>query len=233
MPAIPAILPLAKIAIPAAMSAFGASRNKPKETNNLQNIEPEYFSNFRKSLIGPYGSMLSKAGQPMYGAAEQAGFTNALNKASMGAERNLASRLAGRTGSVNSGSYGAGLNDIFMNRIGKQAEYATQIPMLNREAYFKNMGGVLGMGMNWAGRAPVDQNRTQTNSNGSFLSNFMGGLGNVGAGAAGKGVDAFGLDKIFGRGNGASGGQYDWGSGTLGPGKTSPWAIEDQYNAGW
>jgi len=213
MPAIPFILPAAKIAIPAAMSAFGASKNKPQEVTKTQNIEPEYFSNFRKSLIGPYGSMLAKAGQPMYGDAERAGFMNTLNRGSNNAEKNLAGKLASRTGSVNSGAYGAGLTDIFMNRLGKEADYEAQIPMLNKEAYFKNMGSVLNMGMDWAGRAPIDQNRTETKSNGSFLSNFMGGLGAIGAGAAGKGQDPFGLDKIFRKWGGRGVGNADDGDG--------------------
>ena len=231
MPAIPLLLPAAKIAIPAALSAFGASKNKPQEVAQTRNLEPDYFSNFRKSLIGPYGSMLAKAGQPMYGNAERAGFMNTLNRGSANAEKNLAGRLAQRTGSLNSGAYSSGLTDIFMNRLGKEADYEAQIPMLNKEAYFKNMGSTLDMGMKWAGRAPVDQNRTETKSNGSFLSNFAGGLGAIGANAAGKGGGFPGLDKLFG--GGQASGQYDWGSGTVGPGRTSPWAIEDQYNAGW
>ena len=152
MPAV--AIPIAMAVGGAALSAGGKTLNKPSATSTLRNIEPEYFSNFRKSLTGPYGSMLAKAGQPMFGNAERAGFMNTLNRGSANAEKNLAGRLAQRTGSLNSGAYSSGLTDIFMNRLGKEADYEAQIPMLNKEAYFKNMGNTLGMGMNWAGRAP-------------------------------------------------------------------------------
>ncbi len=189
----------------AALSSVG---NKGTNTSGSTSYtEQPQAAGFRNSLYGPYQDLLSKAQQPMYGQAEQAQFTNQLNKNTNQGLNSLASQIASRTGSVNSGAFASGAQDLMRNRIGQQSQYAASVPGLNKQAALSNTQNILGLGMNFAGKAPVNSATTgQTGQSQGFGANFMNALGPMmGFGASGGG--AFGnLGSMFGGGSQGGGG---------------------------
>lgn len=139
--------------------------------------EPGYFSDFRQSLVSPYQQYLQHAQQPVYGDAQRASFLNKQNQTLNDSTQNLASQMASRGGSLNSGAFASGANNLQMARQSNVANYDMSVPALNQSAYMDNMTKALGLGTQWAGRAPVGSNTTEasqlnsttTTNAGSFL----------------------------------------------------------------
>jgi hypothetical protein len=52
-----------------------------------------------------------------------------------------------------------------MNRLGAMSQYDTMAPAANQQAMLQNQANVLGMGMNFAGRAPIGQTTTNNGTN--------------------------------------------------------------------
>lgn len=211
MPMALPFLPMIMGAAGAGLSALGGGGTKNTSTNNSSTTytEDPAAKDFRSSLYGPYANLLNSAQKPMYGDAEAAGFTNKLNQNTNANFNTLASQIASRTGSVNSGAMFSGAQNILRDRAGAQTQYNMQVPLLNKQNQLTNTSNILGLGMNFAGRAPVNSTTsgTSTGSNSSnqgFGSNFANALGPMlGGGASGTG--AFGglaglLGKIFGGG---------------------------------
>jgi hypothetical protein len=122
-------------------------------------LEPEYFSAFRQSLIPGFQNLLGKAGAPVYGKAQTANFMQGLNDLTQGAVGNLKQTLA-KAGALDSGRFGQGAAGIQMNRLGQATNFMGQLPFMEKQAQMSNLGNVLGMGMNWAGKAPVGMQQT-------------------------------------------------------------------------
>jgi hypothetical protein len=180
-------------------------------SNTSTPIEPEYMSAFRQSLIPGFQNLMGQAGKPVYGKAQTANFMQGLNDLTNGAMDNLKQTLA-KAGALDSGRFGQGAAGLQMNRLNQATNFMGQLPFMEKQAQIGNLGNVLGMGMNWAGRAPVgmqqtgfgtqqstgsmtgNQNTTGTsNSTGqgsqygpSFGSSFLNSLGGMFA-AGGKG----------------------------------------------
>src|SRR5579859_7745823 len=134
------------------MSSFGSSQNTQATTSNTGNTTGTFtptqnanVTDFRNSLYPQISSLLANAAKPVYGQAQQAQFTNQLNQNTNANMNTLASQLAARTGSVNSGAYANGLQGMLQNRSAAQAGYAMQVPMLNRQAYQQDMGQAIGL----------------------------------------------------------------------------------------
>jgi len=186
------------------MSSFGSSvttSNTGSQTGTNTPTEAGNVTDFRNSLYPQISALIAQAGKPLYGNAEQAQFTNNLNRSTNANLNTLASQLAARTGSVNSGAFAGGVQNLLNQRGQAQAGYAMQVPMLNQQARMQNLGGALGLATNFAGRAPVgnvssgtsQSTQTQT-TNPSVFSDIM----NVASGAMGIAGGVMGLPGLGG-----------------------------------
>jgi len=164
--------------------------NTPTEASNV--------TDFRNSLYPQINSLIANANKPVYGAAEQAQFTNQLNK-NTGANLNtLASQLAQRTGSLNSGAYASGIQNMLAQRGGAQANYAAQVPGWNRAAQQQNLTSALGLGANFAGRAPVGSTTSGTNQSTQSTTSTPSVFSDIlGVASAGMGL-ATGISGLMG-----------------------------------
>lgn len=173
------------------MSSFGSSQTTTNTGNTSGTFTPtqtQGVTDFRNSLYPQINSLLANASKPAYGQAEQAQFTNSLNKNTNAAQNSLASQLASRTGSVNSGAYASGIQNLQMGRIGAQAGYASSIPSANQNAYFQRMGGALGLGNSIAGPALTSNTQSGTSNSQqqvNYNPSIMSDIGQV-AGVAGS-----------------------------------------------
>jgi len=170
----------------AALGAYGQAAPATKDsTSTTTPVEPGYQSAFRQSLLPKYNSLLAQAGKPVYGDAQRANFMGNLNTLANSATNNLANTLASRTGSLNGGAFSSGATNIALGRLGQMANYDAMVPAANQAAQLQNTSQVLGMGLNFVGRAPIGSTTTahQTETNGNFLSNLAGNLGNMAAGS--------------------------------------------------
>jgi len=161
-------------------------------------LEPDYFSEFRKNLIPNFQAALTKAQQPVYGQAQEAQFSNNNNANTNNALANLRSVEASK-GILDSGASANAESKILQGGAANLSNYQTSVPGLNSQAYFANTGGLLGLGSNFAGRAPLEASTTgsqsgTTSQTGSIhqttdpsgFSDLLGTIGGI-AGIAGAG----------------------------------------------
>ena len=177
-------------------------------------FESPYFSQFRESLAPMFQAEYAKTQKPIFGQAQQASFMGNLNDIANSASESLKQSLA-RSGALNSGRFAGGLEGIERQRMNQQANYFANLPMQEEMARRQSAQGLLGLGMNWAGKAPTDiQNLSNMFSNQSMtgqenksmtgnmqesgpswwqgaLGNVGGMLGNVGA----KRTNAYGQQQ--------------------------------------
>lgn len=186
--------------------------NTPTEAGNV--------TDFRNSLYPQINSLIANANKPVYGAPQQAEFTNNLNKNTNANFNTLASQMAQRTGSVNSGAFSGGIQNMLAQRSGAQANYAAMVPGANRAAQQQGLTSALGLGTNFAGRAPVgnvssgtgQSNSTQsTSSTPSVFSDILG----VASAAMGA------YTGMSGMGGGGGGGTPSYMSALAGPNPSS------------
>lgn len=192
---------------------LGGGQKTTTQTNNSTQTstpnEPGYFSQFRQSLIPQFQHQLAQANQPVYGQAQQSQYLNSLNGLASSSIKQLGSSLASKGGSLNSGAYGQGITSILQGRAGKLADYNSQVPMLNRQAQQQGVNSLLGLGMNFAGHAPVGNTTTSsgtqtTKSGGGIMNNIGTMLGGAGGFLTGKAYDQgqFGSIGLNPMGNG-------------------------------
>lgn len=175
--------------------------NTPTEAANV--------TDFRNSLYPQINTLIQNAQKPVYGAAQQAQFTNSLNQNTNANMNTLASQLAARTGSVNSGAYASGLQNMLNQRGSAQANYAASVPGWNQAAEQQNLTSALNLGSNLAGRAPVGSVTSGTNNTNSSTSSTPSVFSDV-LGVASAAMGAYtGLS-----GMGAMGGSSGGGPGT-------------------
>jgi hypothetical protein len=156
----------------------------------------------------------AKTQKPIFGQAEQASFMGNLNDVANTASESLKQSLA-RSGALNSGRYAGGLANIQQARMGQAASYFANLPLQEEMARRQSAQGLLGLGMNWAGKAPVDyqtlgnmtSNQSMTGTeNKSMTGNtqetgpswWQGALGNLGGMAGnlgGKQTTAYGQEN--------------------------------------
>jgi len=180
-----------------------STNNGQTTSNNTTNpLEPSYFSAFRQGLTQNLQSALSTASMPVYGQAQEASFLNNQNKNTNNSVNNLESVLASR-GVSNSGANTQGVSNILSGAQANTANYQASVPGLNRAAFTQNVGGLLGLGSNFAGKAPLGSTSSSsgtTSSNGTVSqqsnpSPFSDLLGTIGAGVglAGLGMPGGGF----------------------------------------
>ena len=152
---------------------------------------------------------MANANQPLYGQAQQAGFLNNLNQLANNSISSLQGQLA-RTGGLNSGAMTSGATQIGLGRMGQQANYLTQVPMLNRQAQLQaaqTYGGLGNQLMSVAPRTQATNQFTQGTGTGlqqqtynpSILSDIGQGLG-----IAGGVMGMPGFGGMFGGGGAAA-----------------------------
>jgi hypothetical protein len=136
-------------------------------TNNVDQfneaIEDPQFSQFRNSLLPMFQQEFKKSQRPVYGDAQKANFLTELNDLAGASMESLKATLGGN-GVLNSGRFNQAATDIELGRAGKAADFFSQIPFLEEERRTQNASSLLGLGMNFAGRAPISQKTTGTNS---------------------------------------------------------------------
>lgn len=220
--AIPGVGAFLGPAVGALMSGVGNSGNQggttsstsgtqsTNQTSSLKNTEPDYFSNLRESLAGSYSSELAKAqNETVYGPAQKAAYVSDQNDLAASATEAAKAGLA-RMGRLNSGAADATMGDIQMQKYGNISDFYSQLPFKESEARSNKVNSLLSSGMNWTGRAPVDQTTTSnstTNSSGtqqtqqqgapwwkSMLSDFGGAMArgyNSGSGSSSSGSGGY------------------------------------------
>jgi len=200
------------------MSSFGSSQNTQSTNTSTGATTGTYtptqnanVTDFRNSLYPQISSFLANAQKPVYGAAQQAQFTNQLNQNTNANMNQLASQLASRTGSVNSGAYASGLQGMLQSRSAAQSGYAMQVPMLNQQAYQTNVGQALSLGNQIAGPALTSNTTAGTsnqlqnqNSTTTYNPSVMGDISGI-AGIAGSAFGLPGVSSLFGGSNPMSG----------------------------
>ena len=113
---------------------------KTRTQSTQQQTEDPTITAFRNSLYPRLTSMMDLAAKPTYGAAEYANMLNQANAATTAGGRKLASDIAARGGTLNTGGYAAGLSDLYANRANQIGNYNFQVPRLNREEQIAGMG---------------------------------------------------------------------------------------------
>jgi len=129
-------------------------------TNQLnQAIEDPAFAQFRQALLPMIMGLVDKAQQPIYTdskiASTLAGINQQFNK------QDINPALAGR-GLLNSGLARTMRADVDNQRSSAASQFFSQIPALEQQAQFQNLSSALGLGAQFAGRAPISQQLTGT-----------------------------------------------------------------------
>lgn len=235
---IPGVGPLASAAIGAVGSggkqgsqSYNGTQESTQKFNQSQNIdqfneavEDPAFSAFRNSLLPMVKQEIFKANQPIYGDAQKTKYLSDLNDLASGAMSSLKSSLAGR-GALDSGVMSQAATDIENNRVGKATDFFSQLPFMEDQARTQKMQGLLGMSTSFAGRAPISQKVTGTNTStgtnetkgtnvgtqtqngpgfmGAFMNN-LGGMMGANVGMPGT-VPTLRTPKVYGMGPGPNG----------------------------
>jgi len=192
------------------MGSFGSSAttqstNTGNTTGTFTPTQNQQVTDFRNSLYPQISSLLANAAKPAYGQAEEAQFTNKLNQNTDANINQLTNQLASRTGSVNSGAYATGLQNLLNQRGQAQAGYAQSVPLLNQNAYFSRLGAGLGLGNSIAGPALTSNTQSGTTNGSStetktYNPSIMSDIGGF-ASIAGSIAGIPGIGNIFGGNN--------------------------------
>jgi hypothetical protein len=169
----------------AAADAFGSSGKQGQQGYNSQSqaiqdqfqefnstdkidqfneaIEDKNFTKFRNDLTKKVGREIDLAGEPIYGEAQKAKYISDLNDLAAGSMASLKGNLA-RTGRLDSGAADIGTSEIEKDRFGKASDFIGQLPFMESAARAERMNPLLGMAAGFAGRAPLSQRVTGSNT---------------------------------------------------------------------
>lgn len=140
-------------------------------------VEDPQFAEFRQMLLPMFMGLLEQSQQPVYTDDRIAKTLRDINQQFSKAEINPTLAARGLLGSGLARTMAA---DVDNARAATASNFFQQVPALEREARFNNLMGALGLGANFAGRAPVSQRltgeQTQTN-NETFSGTQTGGQG--------------------------------------------------------
>lgn len=125
--------------------------------------EDANFSAFRNTLLPLFGQEFSRAQQPVYGKAQQASFMEGVNSLTEDATKALRNQLAG-VGALDSGRFERGATDIERSRLGKLVDFNAQLPFQEAQARSARMNPLLALASQFAGRAPLGQETTGSQS---------------------------------------------------------------------
>lgn len=191
------------------MSSFGntttttGSTTGTNTSSSMQQATPQDTA-FINSLYPQMSNLLAQSQKPVYGQAQEAGMLNSVNRATNSGLNSLAGQLAARTGSVNSGAFATGAQNMLGQRSGIMSNYAMQTPLLNQQA--QQQGGLQAMQMANALAGPALRGQTgggtqsgtsnqTTEQNSGWGNMLMSGLGSVAGLAMGSPGGLMGLGK--------------------------------------
>jgi hypothetical protein len=140
-----------------ATSTSSGTTDQNQAYNGLRSaLEPDYWTQFRKSMIPAYQKELGRVQEPVFGAAQKSGFMQSLNDL---AESSIASmsRQMARRGLSGSGVEAQGIGNILAGRGSQAASFFSQLPMQEELMRRQSTAGLLGPGMFWAGGAPISE----------------------------------------------------------------------------
>lgn len=148
------------------------------------------LTGFQNALAGNIQKGMAQSNQPLYGQAQQEQYLNNLNSLANSSISSLQSQLA-RTGALNSGAAASGATQIGLGRMGQQANYLANVPLMNRQAQLQAAQTYGGLGNQLMGVAPRSQQTSGTEQgtssglqtqtyNPSILSDIGQGLGIAG-----------------------------------------------------
>jgi len=235
---IPGVGPLAGAAIGAigsggkqAGQTQNYTQNQTQNIDQTQNvdqfneaIENPAFAGLREGLGSMFKQELNRANNPVYGDAQKAKHLSDLNDLASSSISSIKANLGAR-GGLDSGAFSEAVSGVERDRMGKATDFFSQLPFLEEQQRQQRVGGLLGMGMNWVGRAPISQKTTGTNTtkgtntstgttNGTMtqngpgflgaFTNNLGGLMGANAGRPGT-VPTLGANINYGNGPGSWG----------------------------
>lgn len=106
---------------------------------------------------------MADAQAPLFSENAQAAFLGRLNDTSNKAIDAISSNLA-RRGALSSGALGSAFTDVELSRNRDITDFLTQLPILERETRFNQTLPLLNLGLQFAGRGPVETTQTSTGS---------------------------------------------------------------------
>lgn len=124
-------------------------------------LEAPEFAQFRRSLLPTLQREISRAGRPVFGPAQTAGFLGNLNDLASASMENIKQSLAG-AGALDSGRLAQAATDVELGRAGEASSFFSQLPFLEEQTRSERLGNILGLSTQFAGRAPISQRRTGT-----------------------------------------------------------------------
>ena len=140
------------------------TQNSTSKINSLQQtIEPEYWTQFRKSIMTPFQQQLGEAQKPVYGNAQIADSLGKYNALYNSGVKGLRSNLA-RYGRQDSGALDMGASNLMSEKLAGQTGFMSQLPFMESQAKQSRMMQLLGLGANWSGAAPTSTQTTGTNT---------------------------------------------------------------------
>lgn len=104
---------------------------------------------------------MEQSNQPLYGQGQIAGYLNNLNSLANKSIESLQGNLA-RRGALSSGAATSGMTDIGLGRMGQQANFMANVPLMNRTAQLQSAQTYGGLGNQLMGVAPRTQDTTQS-----------------------------------------------------------------------
>lgn len=119
-------------------------------------VEDPRFAAFRQGLLPQFNQELNRAQRPIFGEGQKAGTLQDINAQFAGISDQLSSQAAAR------GQLGSGLLPHMelqaqLAGAGQRAGFLSQLPMLEEQSRRQAVGGLLGQGMQFAGRAPISR----------------------------------------------------------------------------
>lgn len=190
-------------------------RGQQRIDQTTQAFETPEMAAFRLQQQRRFQDQFSRAGQPIYGEAQKAGFLSNLNDLAASAGENLKQNLAS-SGGLDSGRAATGFQNIEMGRSGQAGQFFGNLPFLEQQAQGQRFNDLSGLANNFLATGPRGQrttgitdfdqtgenvqdttgqvnstgqttgNTTQTNQGPSFASGLLSGLGGAFGGIASR-----------------------------------------------
>jgi hypothetical protein len=122
-------------------------------------FENPMFAGAREMLLPMLFSEFQKANKPTFGPAQSTKFMSQLNDLTDAATNQLKQTVAG-TGGLQSGRFAGGVQNIERAKLGEAVNFYGQLPFLENQTRNARTDSLMGLAMNWLGRAPTNEKVT-------------------------------------------------------------------------
>ena len=122
-------------------------------------IEDPRFAAFRQGLLPKFTQEFERVQQPIFGEGAKAGTLQDINAQFAGVSDRLGQQAAAR-GQLGSGLLPQMELQAELAGAGQRASFLGQLPLLEEQSRRQATAGLLGQGMQFAGRAPISTRRT-------------------------------------------------------------------------